>query len=122
LLTGAVEADLLMTFLQSINQRQVGLRRYASHAEAHLEESPAGLRFTGITLTLTIEVDTAADADSPGAVQAPIVPALDPQTISDGGIPPGQERPVHTRECSAAYRGFRDVLPVRAIQPHAGGS
>jgi organic hydroperoxide reductase OsmC/OhrA len=52
-----------MTFLQFIKQRQVGLRRYASHAEAHLDDSPAGLRFTGITLTLTIEVETAADAE-----------------------------------------------------------
>ncbi|MCL4176814.1 MAG: OsmC family protein [Verrucomicrobia bacterium] len=64
LLTGAVEADVLMTFLQFIKRRQVGLRRYASHAEAHLEDSPAGLRFTGITLTLTIEVDAAADAEA----------------------------------------------------------
>jgi len=51
-----------MTFLQFAQQRKVALRRYASHAEAHLDESPAGLRFTGINLTLTIEAETAADA------------------------------------------------------------
>ena len=60
LLTGAVEADVLMTFLQFIKPRQVGLRRYASHAEAHLENSPAGPRFTKITLTLTIVMETPA--------------------------------------------------------------
>jgi organic hydroperoxide reductase OsmC/OhrA len=63
-MTGAVEADVLMTFLQFIKPRQVGLRRYASHAEAHLDDSSAGLRFTGITLTLTIEVETVADAEA----------------------------------------------------------
>ena len=68
LLTGAVEADVLMTFLQFIKQRQVGLRHYASHAEALLDDSPTGLQFTGITLTLTIEAETAADAEV--AIQA----------------------------------------------------
>jgi organic hydroperoxide reductase OsmC/OhrA len=83
LFTGAVEADVLMTFLQFIKPRQVGLRRYASHAEAHLENCPEGLRFIGITLTLMITVETPPDVKpATEAVEwaehrSPVIHALD---------------------------------------------
>jgi organic hydroperoxide reductase OsmC/OhrA len=82
LLTGAVESDVLMTFLQFIKPRQVGLRRYVSHAESHLEDSPEGLRFVGITLTLTItvgdleQVEQATQAIELAEKHCPVIHAL----------------------------------------------
>lgn len=64
LLTGAVEACVLMTFLYFIKRQQVRLRRYSSHAETRLEKTREGLRFSGITLTLEIAVANPAEADN----------------------------------------------------------
>lgn len=63
LLTGAVEASVLMVFLYFVKQQQVGLRRYASHAEARIEKTPDGLRFTDMSLTMEIGVASPTDAN-----------------------------------------------------------
>lgn len=63
LLTGAIEACVLMTFLYFAKRQQIGLLRYTSHAEVRIEKTPDGLRFTEMSVTLEIGVASPADAD-----------------------------------------------------------
>lgn len=63
LLTSAVEACVLMTFLYFVKRQQIGLQRYTSHAEGRIEKTPDGLRFIDISLMLDIGVSSRTDAD-----------------------------------------------------------
>lgn len=63
LFTGAVEGCVLMTFLYFAKRHNIAVYRCCSHAEAHIERTPEGLRFTQMNLTLDIGVPSPTDVD-----------------------------------------------------------
>jgi organic hydroperoxide reductase OsmC/OhrA len=68
LLVGAVESCLLLTALYFVGKLKIRLNAYRSRAEGTMAKTPNGLRFTGMTVTVTATL--ASPDDVPKMQQA----------------------------------------------------
>ncbi|MDZ8118824.1 OsmC family protein [Pontiella agarivorans] len=64
LMTAAVESCIMASALFFLNRGKIGFRSYSSHAAGTMEKGPSGLVFSRISVTVTLELEDAAQADA----------------------------------------------------------
>ena len=62
-LVTAIESCLMMTALNVAKRQKLDLKSYASKASGQMEKTPEGLRFTGLTVAIELQVGDAADIE-----------------------------------------------------------
>lgn len=62
-LVGAIESCILLTTLFFVDKFKIGMQAYASASEGFMDKGASGLRFTKMTMKLTVTVADAAQVE-----------------------------------------------------------